>query len=70
VKDLKPLLEKYKAALYLNGHDHNLQHIKEDDKDVSYFVVGAAHLSDDSRAHKDDVPAGSLKYFWPEKSSG
>ena len=27
LKELLPLLEQYKVALYFNGHDHSAQHI-------------------------------------------
>ena len=37
---------------YLCGHDHNLQHIKEANSFVDYFVVGAGHETDPSEAHK------------------
>jgi hypothetical protein len=31
---------------------------------LDYFVVGAANFIDRSRVHANDVPPGSLKYFW------
>lgn len=37
---------------YFSGHDHNLQHIKEDKSFVNYIVSGAGHLIDDSHKHK------------------
>jgi len=69
VEHLKPLLEKYNVAAYFNGHDHNLQHLKETDKQVNYFVVGASHDAEDNQANKGNVPHDSLKYFWPNSSS-
>jgi tartrate-resistant acid phosphatase type 5 len=65
VQKLKPLLEQYKVAAYINGHDHNLQHLIEPGKNVSYFVVGAAHLATHDESHIDDVPSGSLRFYWP-----
>lgn len=38
---LEPLLEKYGAQAYFNGHDHNLQHIKNPGHPVHYLVSGA-----------------------------
>lgn len=37
---------------YFCGHDHNIQHIKEDGSNVNYFVTGAGHLTDPSTAHE------------------
>jgi hypothetical protein len=31
---------------------------------LDYFVVGAANFIDNSHAHAQNVPPGSLKYFW------
>jgi acid phosphatase len=39
VAALKPLFERYHVAAYINGHDHNLQHIIVDG--VSYLTCGA-----------------------------
>ncbi len=39
VDDLKPLLERHGVQAYLNGHDHDLQHIEVDG--VSYICTGA-----------------------------
>jgi len=40
VKNIEPLLSKYKVDMYLCGHDHTLQHLKYND--VNYFVSGSA----------------------------
>lgn len=66
VDRLKPLLEKYKASSYICGHDHNLQHIKEQDSDVHYFVIGAANFVKDDVRHKHSVPDDSLKFYWAD----
>lgn len=39
IRDIKPLLEKYHVRIYLNGHDHDLQHQLEGP--VNYFTSGA-----------------------------
>ena len=33
---------------------------------MNYFVVGAADWAENSDKHKDDVPAGSSKFFWAD----
>lgn len=33
---------------YFSGHDHDMQHLKEDNSTVNYFVSGAGHLVDSS----------------------
>jgi tartrate-resistant acid phosphatase type 5 len=38
VRHLKPLMDRYGAQVYLNGHDHDLQHIVVDG--VSYITCG------------------------------
>ncbi|XP_066912316.1 tartrate-resistant acid phosphatase type 5-like [Clytia hemisphaerica] len=68
VERLKPLLEKYAVSAYINGHDHNLQHIKEDSSDVHYFTIGCANFIEDSKKHKDSIPKGSLQFYWAESS--
>ena len=42
------------------------QHLVDDldETRLNYFVVGAANFIENSRAHAQDVPAGSLKFFW------
>ncbi|PIK38282.1 putative tartrate-resistant acid phosphatase type 5-like [Apostichopus japonicus] len=64
VSQLRPLLEKYRVNSYLCGHDHNLQHIREVNGTVEYFVVGAAHVIDGSVKHMNSVPKGSLRYHY------
>jgi tartrate-resistant acid phosphatase type 5 len=38
IRDLKPLLEKYHAQVYISGHDHNLQDLHT--PAVEYFISG------------------------------
>ncbi|XP_065175618.1 tartrate-resistant acid phosphatase type 5-like [Sycon ciliatum] len=64
VDNVRPLLEKYKVTAYVNGHDHNMQHIHPHSQDVDYFVTGAGHLIDDSTAHKDSVPKDSVLFHY------
>ncbi|KAI1884020.1 hypothetical protein AGOR_G00222080 [Albula goreensis] len=61
VKDLHPLLVKYRATAYICGHDHNLQYLEE--SGVGYVVSGAGNFMSDSTRHQKKVPPGSLKFF-------
>lgn len=67
IEKLNPMLRENKVTAYLSGHDHNMQHLYE--SGIDYFVIGAGHYIDSSNAHKDDVPSGSLKFFYGEKDS-
>jgi len=62
VSDLRPMLLKYNVDAYFSGHDHDLQYLF--DGTVPYFLTGAGHLTENSQAHKSDVPAGYSKFFW------
>ena len=48
---LKPRMEKYKVDAYFCGHDHDLQHLKDKNETVDYFVSGAG---------SETRPTGSL----------
>lgn len=65
---LRPLLHKYQVSAYFCGHDHNLQYLSDTylDHKVDYIVSGAGNFVENSTVHIDDVPSGSLKYFWAE----
>ncbi|XP_061180898.1 tartrate-resistant acid phosphatase type 5-like [Saccostrea echinata] len=65
IDKLLPLLQQYQAV-YLSGHDHNLQHLQvsRPGLTMNFFVIGAANFADNSNAHAKDVPAGSSKFFW------
>lgn len=39
VRDINPLLKKHDVFVYINGHDHDLQHIVRDE--INYFTTGA-----------------------------
>lgn len=60
VSRLKPLLDKYHATAYINGHDHCQEHIEVDG--VAYHTIGSAHGNDPSTAHESAIPKDSLKF--------
>ena len=64
VKRLIPMLEEYHVTAYINGHDHNLQHILPDNSTVNYFVIGCSNFVDFRVTHKHSIPEGSCKFHW------
>jgi hypothetical protein len=40
ISRIKPLLEQYNAQLYICGHDHDFQHLRERGRNVDYIVTG------------------------------
>jgi hypothetical protein len=61
VKELRPLLERYKVAFYLNGHDHNAQHIHTHDAPATEFITAGAGSPVDPRTpHSDTVKEGAI----------
>jgi tartrate-resistant acid phosphatase type 5 len=70
IDKLRPMLHKYKVSAYLCGHDHNLQHIRDEYMDhmVEYVITGATNTVDaNATQHINDVPADSLKFYWPHQ---
>lgn len=43
IRELKPILERHKVPAYLNGHDHDLQHVEMNT--VNYFTSGSGSQS-------------------------
>jgi acid phosphatase len=60
VRDVLPLLERYGVAVYLNGHDHSLQHLRSDG--IDFFTSGGG--SDVTRVSPDS------RTVWAEATSG
>mmetsp|Transcript_65606 Transcript_65606/g.137136 ORF Transcript_65606/g.137136 Transcript_65606/m.137136 type:complete len:342 (-) Transcript_65606:143-1168(-) len=66
---LKPMLEAASASAYLAGHDHCAQYLDEG-KGVQYHGIGAGIMVNPSTSHKDDVPAGVLKWHYDDSFFG
>ncbi|KAK3270629.1 hypothetical protein CYMTET_20983 [Cymbomonas tetramitiformis] len=67
VEELIPLFEAHGVALYMNGHDHNMQHHRgTDGTSVAYLTLGNGGGSKiyAGTRHAEDVPEGSLRYYF------
>ena len=42
---LNPILKKHHVDMYIAGHIHNFQHIRQKDSDIDYIVNSSASLS-------------------------
>jgi len=64
VRKLKPLLDRYRVQLYLNGHDHDLQHIVVDG--VNYVTSGAGSKTRTTRSgpHSRFSLGGTSGFVW------
>merc|ERR1712178_389553 len=55
-----PILKKYKVPLYINGHSHNLQHIKLNDHPTHFITSGAGAKTDPIPDHAFSVRNSTL----------
>lgn len=61
-KRIQPLLERYGVEAYINGHDHNLQHLKVGD--VHYLTSGGgAHADEPERTPNALFQAGKTGFL-------
>jgi tartrate-resistant acid phosphatase type 5 len=67
-KHLKPLFEKYGVNMYICGHDHDIQYLKE--KNVNYFVSGAGSQLYDTGSTEQTVFCQSINAFLSVKITG
>merc|ERR550514_1782985 len=61
IDNVKPLLEKY-GAHYMNGHDHDSEHIREDGSAVNYITAGAGMSCCYGDSSLSRVPKGSVRF--------
>ena len=67
VRWLQPLLERHRAALYLNGHTHTLQHLRHNF--IDYFCIGNGASSNLQRWNWFNVPLGALRFLYPDATN-
>jgi len=58
---LKPLLEKYGVQMYICGHDHDIEYLKENN--VNYFVSGAGSVLRETKVIEQTVFSQSINAF-------
>eukprot|EP00850_Spirogloea_muscicola_P012913 SM000085S23263 [mRNA] locus=s85:339732:341048:- [translate_table: standard] len=66
VDQISPLLEEYKVDLYMNGHDHDLQHVEKSERYTQFINCGGGSKAwhhGDPRLPDDHYPK-DLKYFY------
>ena len=56
IRRFKPLLDKYGVQAYINGHEHNLQHIRQGQ--VNYITCGAGSQTDPVEAPPGQFGSG------------
>jgi len=63
---IKPILHKYRAAFYLNGHDHNLQHTTQTDLGytLQHYIIGASNGVTNTWPNVGNVPKNCKRNFW------
>jgi len=58
---LRPMLNKWEAN-YFNGHEHDLEHIIENNTKVNYISTGAGKECCYEDSHASTVPIGTVKF--------
>jgi len=66
VQMLEPMLEKYKVAAYICGHEHGMQHLSLNK--VNYFIIGNGAFCQYQNQH--NAPGSIFRYPLPNDNEG
>ena len=69
IKHLLPLLEQHNAH-YVNGHDHCMEHIKEENSKVNHFLSGMGMECCYRAIMKKLIPENSLQWYIADDNKG
>ncbi|CAF1145540.1 unnamed protein product [Brachionus calyciflorus] len=71
INKLRPTLHKFKVDGYFSGHDHSLQHFRDNylDHKVDYLISGATNFVMDRPLNKDKVDPSITKFFSESKQN-
>jgi tartrate-resistant acid phosphatase type 5 len=64
IEKFKPLFVKYNVTMYMCGHDHDLQYLKEKENNVHYFVTGAGSKLRTTKYTENSLFAESINGFF------
>ncbi|KAL3692916.1 hypothetical protein R1sor_006567 [Riccia sorocarpa] len=64
VEKVLPILKDNKVDLYINGHDHCLEHVKRDDSDIHFVTTGGGSRSWNGKFAKDVQARSEAKLYY------
>ncbi|KAL2634912.1 hypothetical protein R1flu_006391 [Riccia fluitans] len=64
IEKVLPILEDHKVDLYINGHDHCLEHVKRDDSDIHFVTSGGGSKAWKNSFHPEVQSRPDVKLYY------